>query len=633
MLFHPGAPLICCCLCLGLLTAATGCTREAREKQTQTDKAAVRNAGASQLTASTAPADAPLPLDFTTSDPQRPRADAGRFGDVPPQLHLWGEIPERFKSDADWFEDVTPQTGIDFAYRNGVEARQYTMLEAYGGGVTLFDFDCDGDSDMFFTGGGTIEPDSLAIGGRRGALFRNDGDWRFTDVTDRAHLADDSLYTHGATAGDFDGDGFPDLFVAGYGGCRLFRNDGDGGFTEVAREMDLDCPGWNMTGLWLDFDRDGLLDLYAMTYADWNRQTHHVCVNDWNYRDLCTPGQFAGSPDLLWRNCGDGTFSDVSREAGLVAGNRGLGVLSTDFDGDLWPDIFVANDAEENLLYFGRPQLPFESDALAAGVAVSPLGEREGSMGADFGDFDGDGRPDIFYTNYTNQGSALLTMIGPRSFVSRSAEAGLLAGTAPWVGFGTGFADFDHDGWLDLFVINGHVNYERPGSRYDQPAMLYRNRAGKRLEDVTASGGPYFSVPHAGRGAAVGDLDGDGALDLVVVHQNQPVAVLKNRQRPPQWVRAALRGVSSSRDAVGARVESSFEGRARVRWVHGGGGYLSHFDPRILLPLEDAEKAELRVTWPAGKTEIFSSLDAQTTHAIVEGHGRPVAPQEDSVQP
>jgi hypothetical protein len=604
----PPGLIVACVGWLSVVAAVSGCTSQTDRLAAPAAESSPRSVGASRIGAAGSH-DAPLPLDFAAP------------------------IPKGAVSPGDWFEDVTPRTGINFAYRNGVEARQYTMLEAYGGGVTLFDYDGDGDLDMFFTGGGRIEADPLTIRGRPGALFRNDGDFRFTDVTAAANLADDGLYTHGSTAGDFDGDGFPDLFVAGYGGCRLYRNTGEGDFVEVSQRAGLHCPDWNVTGLWLDYDRDGLLDLYAMTYADWNRNTHPMCVNDWNYRDLCTPGQFAGSPDLLWHNSGDGSFGDVTRAAGLAPGNRGLGVLSADFDGDLWPDIFVANDAEENLLYFGSPQLPFVSDGLAAGVAVSPRGEREGSMGADFGDFDGDGRPDIFYTNYTNQGSSLMMMIGGRSFVSRSAEVGLLAGTAPWVGFGTGFADFDHDGWLDLFIINGHVNYEQPGSHYDQPALLYCNRDGKRLENVTSAGGSYFSVPHAGRGAAVGDLDGDGALDLVVVHQNQPVAVLKNRLPPTGWIRADLRGTTSNRDAVGARVGASFEGRTLVRWVHGGGGYLSHFDTRILLPIANADRADLRVIWPSGKIETFPALAAQTTHQLVEGQGRMSTSVGESVQP
>ncbi len=531
-------------------------------------------------------------------------------------------VPRPAKPD-DWFEDLTDRSGVHFAYRDGNEAAFYELLEQVGGGVAMFDYDRDGDVDLFFTGGGRLTGPPIQVHGLPSALFRNDGDWKFTDVTQQAGLGDAGPYTHGVTAGDFDRDGWPDLFVAGYRACRLYRNGQDGTFADVTQAAGLDvCQGWNITAAWTDIDRDGWLDLYVLTYAKCEPDHTRKGPNDQGLRDVLPPWLFPGDSDRLLRNRGDGTFEDITRAAGLVAGNRGLGVVTADVDEDGWQDIYVVNDIEENQLYMGGPELPFTNEAVLAGVAFSASGEREGSMGVDVGDFNGDGLADLWYTNYTNQDNSLLRNMDRTGFLNVNDVTGVLGQSRLWVGFGTGFADFDHDGWLDLFVLNGHVAYDRLDSPYFQPAQLFRNDAGRRYVEITDQGGPYFSVPHAGRGAAVGDLDNDGAPDLVVVHQNDPVQLLRNRNAAKHWLSMELRGTKSNLDAIGAKVAARCGDRTLTRWVRGGGGYLSAFDPRVLLSLPDDSPVDVTITWPTGTTEVFSQLTPGQTHVVTEGQGQ-----------
>jgi hypothetical protein len=523
---------------------------------------------------------------------------------------------------SDWFENVAGSAGIQFAYRDGSESGFYQLLESVGGGAALVDYDGDGDVDLFITGGGRLEGPPIQCHGRRSALFRNDGQGGFAEVAEELGLGDDRLYTHGCTAGDFDNDGFADLFVAGYGGCRLYHNQAGKSFVDVTERSGLHCPGWNVTGAWGDVDRDGLLDLYVVTYADWQPDHRRECRNDQGLRDVCGPTLFPGDRDRLFRNLGGGRFENVTERAGLVPRNRGLGVVAADFNGDQWLDFLVVNDVEQNQLYLGGAEFPFREEGVVQGVAYSITGEREGSMGVDAGDFDGDGLIDVWYVNYVNQDNSLLRNTG-RGFVPAAPLAGLMAVSRRWVGFGTGLADFNHDGWPDLFVVNGHVAYERRDSPYFQPAQLFANQGGRRYVEITARGGPYFSVLHAGRGAAVGDLDNDGALDLVIVHQNDPVAVLKNRLPCAHWVRVKLVGRESNRDAVGAQVLAPFGERTLHFWIRGGGGYASYFDPRVLIPQPKNGPVDVTVHWPSGLREVFSRLAQRQSHELAEGTGSP----------
>ena len=348
--------------------------------------------------------------------------------------------------------------------------------------------------------------------------------------------------------------------------------------------------------------------MYVITYCDWLPDHTERCINDQDLRDICGPSLYPGARDYLWRNKGDGTFEDVTDKAGLQEHSRALGVVAADMNEDGWMDIFVANDVQENQLYRGGPEFPLEEVGLLSGVAYSSTGEREGSMGVDVGDFDGDGRLDLWYANYANQDNSLRRNLGDMGFLDVAAPTGMVGVSRMWVGFGTGFADFDSDGWLDLFVANGHVSYERLDSPYRQPAQLFHNQAGKRFVDVSEQGGPYFSIDHVGRGAAVGDLDNDGGLDLVISHQNEPVVVLRNRRPAKNWVSVLLRGERSNPDAIGAKVTARYGDRQLARWIRGGGGYASSFDPRILFPAVDDAPVSVTVKWPNGQVEVFPNL-------------------------
>jgi len=526
--------------------------------------------------------------------------------------------------ESDWFEDVTATSNLSFAYHDGSEAGFYELIETIGGGVALLDYDRDGDLDVFLTGGGSLVGPPIEMRGRRCALFRNDGSWRFTDVTEQAFLADASLYTHGASVADLDADGFADLLVAGYEGLRLYRNRQDGTFADVTETSNLRSPVWNVTASFGDVDRDGLADLFLVTYADAPPDHRRRCPNDQNLRDACGPTLFEGVRDSLWHSLGDGTFEDVTSAAGLELAHRGLGVVSLDLNEDGWLDYFVVNDVNENELYMGGPNYALREIGQVAGVAYSATGEREGSMGVDAGDFDGDGEPDLFYANFSSQDNTLLRKVSEDGFLNVTTVTGLTGPSRRWVGFGTGFVDFDGDGWLDLFVNNGHVNYERRDAPYFQPAQLFRNDEGQRYVEISDQGGPYFSVPHAGRGAAAGDLDNDGAPDLVVSHQNDPVTLLRNRLTSPHWLRVELVGTRSERDAIGAKVMIPNGDRVLTRWIRGGGGYLSVFDPRILVPLAQHQPTEVAVRWPSGSVERFASLQPNRNHVLVEGRGQPV---------
>jgi enediyne biosynthesis protein E4 len=552
------------------------------------------------------------------------KAPARQIGRSPlPHQRPRPPAPRSLQAD-DWFEDVTARTGVQFAYQDGSAAGCYTFLEAFGGGVSLLDYDSDGLLDLFFTGGGSLEPGPpVKVNGRPSALFHNEGNWTFRDVTVEAgFFHDTSLYTHGSTVADFDRDGYPDLVVIGFQGLRLYQNQRDGRFRDVTPGSGLQCHGWGTTAAWADTDRDGWSDLYVVTYAQWTPSIHRPCVNDWSLLDICPPTEYRGERDQLWRNRGDGTFDDITVASGLSAERRGLGIVAADIDADEWIDFYVVNDMDENDLYFGSPDGHFESAALIAGAALSAHGEREGSMGVDLGDYDGDGEPDLFYTNFTNQDSTLLRKVDRRGFINVNTLTGISGTMSRWVGFSTGFADFDSDGWLDLFVINGDVLYRNAESEFFQPAQLFQNIDGKRYIEVSDHGGPYFSTTHCGRGAAVGDLDNDGALDLVIVHQNDPVTLLRNRMPPANWVRVELRGRRSNPDAIGAKVTARIGRRVLTRWVYGGGNYLSHSDRRILFPLADNQPLDIEVHWPSGLTENFSSLASRQNHVLLEGTGK-----------
>lgn len=525
----------------------------------------------------------------------------------------------RSQRNDDWFEDQAADVGIDFAYRDGSEAGCYQLLESVGGGVAVLDFDCDGCVDLFFAGGGSLAKsgDAILVNGRSAGLFRNCDLATMSDVTVPAGIGASGIYTHGVSVADLNADGFQDVIVAGFGAVGVWLNTGDGAFVEQSDDLKIQSDGWNVSPTSADINNDGLADIYVMTYAVWQPDPERVCYNDKLLRDICGPTLFPGSRDVVLMNNGQ-RFADVSSTVGIVAENRGLGIVAADLDDNGFIDFAVVNDVQENQLYFNAGTFPWNEDGVLGGIAYSNSGEREGSMGIDLADFDGDGGPDLWYTNYTHQDNSLLRNIAGTGFVHCGELFGVSGDSRSWVGFGTGFGDFDGDGWQDLYVINGHVAYDRLDSPYFQPPQLFVNQQGERYRQISKNGGPYFDHDRSGRGSAVLDWNNDGGLDLVVVHQNEPIALLTNRVASSQWISVDLVGTAVERSAVGARVEVSTAGRSQTQWKIGGGSYASHKDGRLLFALPDESPVTVTVTWLGGARDVYEGL-LPGSYKLIEG--------------
>ena len=521
----------------------------------------------------------------------------------------------------DWFEDVTEASGVQFTYHNGRDSGHDWVVEAIGGGVAMIDYDQDGDLDLFFPGGGKIDGDPPKASGLPGALYRNDGEWHFVDVTEEAGLKQAHDFSFGVAVGDIDRDGYPDLYLTCYPQGRLFRNNRVGGFEDITDAAGISFDGLNTAAVFADYDRDGWVDLFATGYFQLQGVEDKTCGNRLQgIRDLCGPWDFPAAPDRLFKNRGDSTFEDVTHEAGIESHGKGLAVLAGDINDDGWVDFFVANDTSLNYLYLGGAKLPLTETALTSGVATSDEGNPEGSMGVDLGDYDGDGLGDLWFTNYEGEDNALCRRRTDGTFSRVTLMANLGSGRS-YVGFGTGLVDFDSDGWLDIFVSNGHVLYRTAVGTFAQLPLLYRNQGGRDFCDISEQGGPYFGVRHPGRGVAIGDLDNDGAPDIVVVHQDEPVALLRNRSHVKHWYRVELQAVQTEPSAVGARVSIEFQGRTLVRHIKVGSGYLSHSDHRVLLPAEDDQPRRVTVFWPSGKIESFQDISTGRTCRLIEGQG------------
>lgn len=541
------------------------------------------------------------------------------------------------------FQDVTAAAGIDFAYRNGEETRppHLAILESLGGGVALIDYDGDGRLDVYIPGGGYYAgKDNREVRGHSGRLYRNLGDFRFTDVTAPTGL--DTLadrqpwfYSHAAVVLDYDRDGWADLLVTGWGRIALFHNEAAAGggrrFVDVSAPADL-AHGvtWATSAAPADYDGDGYPDLYVCQYVDWSFAKHPACNYDGSTPDVCPPKNFNGLPDKVYRNNGDGTFTDVSTAAGLRPGgpkaSKGLGVAAVDLDLDGKPDVYVANDTVENFLYLNRStpgKIRFEEVGMRAGVALDGGGGVNGSMGVDAGDPDGSGKPALWVTNYENELHALYKNVCTRDralFLFYTPASGIAAIGQTFVGWGTGFADLDRDGWEDLVIANGHaIRYPTGASRRQAPKLM-RNLGRGKFQDASARGGDYFRGEHLARGLALGDLDNDGRTDMVVSHLNDPVAVLKNvGPADRHWLGLELARPGHA-DLVGARVILTAAGRKQSRFAKGGGSYASAPDRRFLFGLgETGQIDQLTVVWPDGQEQSWTDLQPDRYYRLVQG--------------
>ena len=514
---------------------------------------------------------------------------------------------------------------LPFRYDRG-ESGLALPPETTGGGVGLIDFDGDGDLDLFFAQGVPL-PVGKAANPPSDVLLENLGGRKFEDISSRVGLTSKG-YGQGVTVADYDGDGDPDVYVTRYGSSTLWRND-RGRFLDATAEAGVAGGLWSLGAAFLDFDEDGDLDLFVANYFGFNPlEAPFLRDPATGKADYGPPRQFLGQPDVLHRNEGGGRFVDVTSAAGVAGQGRGMGVIASDLDGDGRVDLLVANDAEENALWRNKGDGTFEDVASLLGLALNGEGQAEANMGIALGDTDGDGLLEPFITHFYGEHDTLWRPVrsldGHLSYSDETLQAGLAAAGRLLTGWGTAFADFDLDGHLDLVVACGHIRRE-PGQPYpyENPPNLWKNDGRGRFVHAVAAAGPYFQSKHMARGLAAGDLDADGDLDLVVVHHHEPSVVLWNESpRKGNWLIVDLKGKPPNTDAIGARLVATVGGRRLVRTVDGGGSYLSSSDRRAHLglgPLDRVEKLEVR--WPSGRVESKVDLPSGGVIRWVEGEG------------
>jgi hypothetical protein len=528
------------------------------------------------------------------------------------------------------FENVAREAGLTAPTVFGGQQTNTYLLETTGCGAALLDYDGDGWLDVFLVNGTTLEgfPQGQEPTSH---LYRNRGNGTFEDVTARAGLGSTG-WGQGACAADYDNDGHEDLFVSYYGQDRLFRNQGDGTFADVTARAGLarTTTRWGVGCAFLDYDRDGWLDLFVANYIDLDLKTaprpdSGLC----RYKGIkvaCGPPGLPGGKNALYRNKRDGTFEDVSQRALITraAGTYGLGVSTLDFDDDGWTDLYVANDSNPATLYRNQRDGPFADVASTAGCAYSQDAKPQAGMGVAVGDFDRNGTMDVFKTNFAGDTSTLYANTGLGFCEDRTFAAGIGVNTR-WLGWGTSFVDLDNDGWLDIFLVNGHVYPEvwqlPTEAAYRQRKVVYRNLANGRFADVSEALGPPVTDPKAGRGAAFGDLDNDGDVDVVVNNVHDAPDLFRARADPANhWLLVRLQGTKSNRSAIGARLRLEAGGATQWQEVRGGGSYLSQNDLRAHFGLGAATRVErLEVRWPNGLVEEWRDLPVDRIHTLVEG--------------
>jgi hypothetical protein len=524
------------------------------------------------------------------------------------------------------FSDGTDRSGIRFSHENGASPRKF-MPETMGGGGLIFDYDADGWPDIFLVDSGSlVDPEAASRAGHR--LYRNNLDGTFSDVTTGSGIGM-SGFGMGACAADYDNDGRVDLYVTSFGPNVLYRNAGSGRFVDVTPTAGVGTPLWSASCAFGDIDNDGDADLYVTHYVDFDPVDNHKFCGDEaeGGRVYCHPNVYNGLSDILYRNNGDGTFSDVSREAGIYSTEgKGLGVVFGDYDDDGWVDIYVANDSVRNFLYHNQGDGTFVDEALVAGVAFGPNGMPLAGMGTDLGDVDGDGLEDFFVTNLSLQTHNLYRNLGGGIFDEITARSGVGMATRPFVGFGTAFLDFDNDADLDLAVANGdvvdNIAAYYPDRTYPQRNLLLENTGGGAFRDLGEDAGEGFALVKVSRALAVGDLDNDGDLDLVIVNNGQTADVLLNEQEGNHALILRMVGTRSSRDGIGARLRAWVGDAVMVREVRAGSSYLGQNDLRVHFGTGSSSVVDrIEVRWPSGIVDVLEEIAADQIVTVVEGEG------------
>ncbi len=510
------------------------------------------------------------------------------------------------------FTDVTQQAGITWRHVNGATDEKF-LIETMGGGGAFLDYNQDGHLDIFLVQSG-CHKFSLKCKGGQNALYRQNPDGSFTDVAKQAGVADSGIYGMGVAVGDYDNDGFPDIYVTGFPHNVLYHNNGDGTFTDVTAKAGVAASGWSTSAAFFDYNRDGFLDLFVGRYLDWDYEKNVFCGERRpGYRAYCHPDQFKPVSNKLFRNNGNGTFSDVSEASGVgkVEG-KALGVVAFDFNRDGWQDLYIANDKVRNLLFRNNGDGTFAEMGLVAEVAYGAQGSSESGMGTDAADFDGDGWPDLFVTNIDSEPNNLFHNNGDETFDDVTVRAGLGSVAMLFSAFGTKFIDFDNDGNMDIVVLNGHVldNIQlfREGVSFAERPFLLQNIGGK-FQEVGALYGPAFAKTYVGRALAAGDFNNDGAVDMLWVTNGGPPVLLRNDGgNRNSWIGFQLRGTVSNRDAIGAVVTVTAGTRKWVREVVGGSSYCAAHDLRLLFGLGQSEKVDkVEIRWPSGITSHLES--------------------------
>jgi hypothetical protein len=526
------------------------------------------------------------------------------------------------------FRDMTKQAGILFKHNSGAFGKKY-LPETMGSGVCVLDYDNDGWQDILFV-------NSMDWPGHKGAaksypaLYHNDKDGTFTDVTREAGLAMES-YGLGCAVADYDNDGFEDIYITTVGSNHLFHNLGNGKFADVTVKAGVADPGFSTSAVWFDYDNDGKLDLFVTHYIDWSIAKDQYCTLDNKNKSYCTPQTYKGESSTLFHNRGDGTFENVTKRAGLYdPTGKSLGVAMLDYDNDGWMDLFVANDTEPNKLYHNNHNGTFTDVAVQVGVAFSESGRVRAGMGVDAGDYDGSGWQSLVIGNFTNESMSLYRNDGSGLFVDEEISSGIRQMSLQALTFGCFFFDYDLDGRLDIFAANGHVSDDisvvQPTLKYAQPAILFHNSGNRKFEDASAKVGPAMQQPVVGRGAAYLDYDNDGDLDLVITANNGPARLLRNENgNQNDMLRVKLVGTRSNRDGIGARVTVTTSSGTRLfRMVKTGSSYASQSELPLTFGLGTPQAGRtvgLEIVWPSGQKDSLSKIGANQFITVKEGSG------------